>query len=279
MTEIQNDFCEDSKCEFNRDGTRHKIHEHEKLQSANLADRVSEPKAEDYAYAISKGGLAAIPYAGGIISEVFATVVPSPYQKRVRSFVQTSEERLSSLEKSKGLDIKSLKNDDEFLDIVIQATEIAAKNSQKEKLRILQNCVLNTALKINIARDKKLMYLNIVNQITPTHLAVLNLVANPETAVRGLLTRIIELGDRHEQKITILKDFADVLGLDQFLFSAVINDLNNWGILTKVDEIHSTGITLERIDEVVPSVISATKQKITAHGTEFLIFIEDPAIV
>ncbi|MGI0061201.1 MAG: hypothetical protein ACREBA_01975 [Nitrosotalea sp.] len=277
MTEIQNPLCEDSKCQFNRDGIRHNIQDHEKLKTGTTLEKVFEPKAGGYLYAMVKGGLSSIPIAGGVISEIFSTVKTSPYNQRMRTFLQSVNERLVALEKNGKIDVESLVTNDEFFDIVIQATEIAVKNSQTEKLEALQNCVTNTALKINIDRDRKMMYLNIVNQITPSHLLVLRLIANPETAIRELVANQSRGVERNAQ-VSVLSDLRKFLTLESEFFKMTVNELESWGILQNVKSEHSSGLAVENIELIIQGLIGNAQSRVTTRGHEFLRFIGDEAV-
>lgn len=272
MTEEQN-LCENSKCQFNRDGIRHSIQDHEKLQSSTALDKVFEPKPDDYLHALAKGWISSLPIAGGITGEIFSTVVSSPRDKRMKTYLQSVDERLRILEQSGKIDKKSLLEDDEFLDVIFQATDIAVKNSQKEKLEALKNCVVNTALKMHIGRDRKMMYLNILNQITPTHLLVLRLIEDPEYAVRELVANQTRSVDRFSQ-VSVLSDLGKFLGLEPELFKMVVNELESWGILQNVKSEHTSGLATDKIELAIQGLISNTESRVTTRGYEFLGFID-----
>jgi hypothetical protein len=53
------------------------------------------------------------------------------------------------------------------------------RNHQKEKLEALQNAVVNSALGIDIEENLQLLFLNMVDDLTPLHLKVLKYFENP----------------------------------------------------------------------------------------------------
>ena len=276
MTEIQNNYCEDAKCKFNRMGTRHRIQDHDILEKENIPTvrEVFKPKTEDYLHSGVKGGLSIVPWAGGPLAEIFSTSVGSPLHRRLESYLKSIDIRIIELEKKSRLDSKSLTSNDEFIDIVTHATQIAVRTSQEEKIKVLRNCVLNTALNINIDRDRKLMYLNIINQITPTHLIVLRIIADPEEAIRELVSNELRGVDRFSQ-VSVLGDLGKKLVLEPELFKMVVNELESWGILQNVKSDHTSGLATDKLEITIQGLIDNAKSRVTTRGWEFLRFIDD----
>lgn len=269
------DLCENPKCPYNREGERHRVEDHNKLQSATALSRVSEQRPEDYLYALTKGGLSSVPIAGGIISAIFSTTVTSPYNKRMLAYLMTINERLDTLEKNGIINKQALLNDEEFMNVIIQSAEIAVKNSQKEKLDALRNCVINTARKTNIELDRKMIYLNIINQITPTHIIIFRTIANPEGAIRKLISQNLDQGKK-DVSISLMKDFSNYLGIDEELFNVAIRDLDTWGLVKDTASTYASGLPEDKIEEVITNLVSTTEGRITLHGWEFLKFISEP---
>lgn len=61
----------------------------------------------------------------------------------------------------------------------MQASQMAIRNHQKEKLRALRNAVLNSALPNPPQEDEQMIFLRLVDQLTPWHLRVLRLFNDP----------------------------------------------------------------------------------------------------
>lgn len=228
-----------------------------------------------------KAGLGAFPVVGTAFAEIFAYKVQAPVEKRKLKFMLALAERLEKLEQKNLIDINSLKTNDEFLDILIQSFDSAAKYSQDEKIKALQNVVLNSALKIDISRDEKSMFLNIVNDLTPVDMMALKIWYAPESA----LTEIIL--DRYEQEpdgvtvpnVTIPDDFGLYLHIDSNFFDIILNNLETRGLLQNTKGKHSSGLPPHGdVENIVKNMASATNERTTSFGRRFLQFISDPKV-
>jgi len=92
------------------------------------------PKGErsDIVYGIFKGGITLVP-GGGPISEVFASIVIPPYQKRVNEWIQTIAISLVELQdRYEDWNLEELSQNEQFITIVAHATQTAVRNHQKE---------------------------------------------------------------------------------------------------------------------------------------------------
>lgn len=144
----------------------------------------SQPKSDirDFAYAIIKGAISSIPFPllPGIASEVLSLLIASPLSKRQAAWVDTIVQGLIELqEKVDEFRIEDLSDNENFVTIVLQATQLAVRNHQNEKLEALRNAVLNSTLPNSPDDDVQLIFLNLVDSLTPWHLRMLALFNNP----------------------------------------------------------------------------------------------------
>jgi hypothetical protein len=71
-----------------------------------------------------------------------------------------------------------LAQDDVFVTVVMQTSQIALRNHQVEKLEALRNAVLNSVLS-TIEEDEKFVFLRLIDQLTPLHLRTLKFLDDP----------------------------------------------------------------------------------------------------
>ena len=74
--------------------------------------------------------------------------------------------------------VNSMRNDPAFVTTALQATQIALRTHQKEKLEALRNAVVNSAIGIAPHDDLRAIFLNLVDAFTPTHLRILRYFQN-----------------------------------------------------------------------------------------------------
>ncbi len=82
-------------------------------------------------------------------------------------------------ERFDGFDPDDLADNDTFVDAVMTATRIAARNSQREKLDALRNAVLNAAMPGAPDEDDQHRFFTLIDDLTPTHLRLLTLLSDP----------------------------------------------------------------------------------------------------
>lgn len=98
----------------------------------------------DVLHAITKAGLSAIPIVGGPAVELFQYVVQPPLEKRRFEWMTSIGEKLNELEENK-FDLEKLKNDENFISVMMNASQMALRTHQEEKLDALRNAILNVA--------------------------------------------------------------------------------------------------------------------------------------
>ena len=89
-------------------------------------------------------------------------------------------EKLKHLEQKEELDLNELSNNDIFIDVVLQATQLALRTSEKEKIEYFKNAILNTAVNENPQITEIQIFLNFISTFTVWHIKILKLFDNPE---------------------------------------------------------------------------------------------------
>jgi hypothetical protein len=135
---------------------------------------VPKPAAGDVAHAVVKGILSTVPWAGGTAAELLELVLAPPLSKRRDEWMETVAKRLQDVEAN----LNSLADDPAFVTTVLQATQIALRTHQEEKLEALRYAVVNSAIGAAPEDDLRAIFLNLVDAFTPTHLRILKYFQN-----------------------------------------------------------------------------------------------------
>jgi hypothetical protein len=134
----------------------------------------------DVAHALAKAVISEVPLIGAPAAELFSLVVTPPLERRRTEWLNAIYGRLKQLEgEVQGFKIEALKDNPLFITTVMHATIAALRNHQEEKLDALQNAVVNSARGIDIEENLQLMFLNMVDELTPLHMRVLKYFDNP----------------------------------------------------------------------------------------------------
>lgn len=216
-----------------------------------------EESPGDSVHALVKAGLSAIPVFGGSFVELFDAVIKPPLEKRRDQWLDGMARELKELERQvKGFSIEALAGNEMFVTAFLHASRSALRNHQREKLEALRNAVLNVACGRWTDEDMQLMFLELVDTLTPWHLRILyfwrRLVTSEELysrlpgtpTMRGLLEeRFPELGSRSA------------------LYEPMVAELVSRGLIVFQTGWEGTSVKLNHISEF---------------GEMFLKFIESP---
>lgn len=95
-----------------------------------------------------------------------------------------------------GLQMKALQKNDLFVSAVLQATLIAHRSHQAERLEALKNAVPNIATFDDSSDDVRMIFLNLIDIFTPTYLRVLRFFQDEDNSQREAFRRQRDLTDQ-----------------------------------------------------------------------------------
>ena len=133
----------------------------------------------DEAHRAVRAALSAIPFVGGAAVEYFNRLFAPPLQRRRDAWLKALAERLSKLEQEGRVKVEDLQNNEEFISTVMQASQVAVGNHQKEKLEALRNAILNTAVGKAPEDSKRGTFLAFVDVLSVWHLRLLSFLIDP----------------------------------------------------------------------------------------------------
>ena len=191
----------------------------------------------DAAYAAGRALLSAIPVAGGAAVELFQFIITPPLEKRRNDWMREIGQAVQNLERNKGIAIEDLKSNDVFIDTLLQASQIALRTSQQDKLIALKNAVINSALPQPLEQTLQQMFLDWIDTFTVWHIRVLSLFHNPQkwaTDNNKPLPKNISIGGLD----TILGHAFPELAQDRALYDQISKDLYQKGLLN-TDGLHT----------------------------------------
>lgn len=215
----------------------------------------------DWVIALIKALAGELP-GGSLASEVCGWFVRSPFERRTEEWQRTVGEALCELSNRRGADVEELQKDDRFVDTVLHATQVALRNSHKEKREALRNAILNSALPGAPEESRRQVFLNYIDTFTPWHLRLLHLFNEP-----------VEWFKAHGKawpshyaagRSAILNAAYPELKEERDLYDQIWRDLNTRG-LVETDSLH-----------VMCSEGGLRQGLATATGKQFLAFISEP---
>ena len=197
----------------------------------------NEPPQEtagDIAHAAGRALTGAIPFAGAAAIEVFNKVVTPPIEKRLHEWRVEVGERLTRLEEQGLADCDELPNNDEFVTTAMQATQVALRNHDAEKLDALRNAVINTAMG-NAPEDfYQRTFLHYIDILTPLHVKFIQLYRDPKQWFVDTEIKPPSFSITSSKMQLIRTAFPDI-AKQEGLIRLVVNDLNNRGLIMTAD--------------------------------------------
>jgi hypothetical protein len=204
-----------------------------------MSDVPEEPKksAADVAYAVAKAAVSAVPVAGGPAAELLGLIFGPPLERRREKWLEQLAGAVEEIQqKMSELTPEKLSQDEVFVSTALQATEIAIRTHQQEKLEALRNAVVNAALPGAPDETMQQIFLNHVDNLTPWHLRILAFFDDP-----------IDWGQTHHitypnwtmgaASLVLEQSMPELAGQRGF-YDQIVNDLQQRGLLANV-EIHT----------------------------------------
>jgi hypothetical protein len=131
-------------------------------------------KSSDY---INPSGLSLI--GNATIPEILTLLISPSIQTRREKWVLEIGQKLKELEDSNKIQIEDLSTNEQFIDTVLQATSHALKTSDKEKIKMFKNVIINTAVGDTPEQTISHIFLNLIDEFTTWHIKVLNFFNEP----------------------------------------------------------------------------------------------------
>jgi len=213
--------------------------------------------------------------------------------------LRTDFQRLEK--KVHGFNFEEKLKDPKIAGVVIEATLSAIKTHKDEKKKILRNAVLNITIGTNIEEDIQIILLKLIDDLSPSHVKILQILADPEKIIRQIVQGKIK-------NFNIPDDFNNFyLKIPPYIFSYLINDLKNMNLLSSRGP-HSIGLgqsssssapssgpvtvygsgpegqpvevtsshTPSAMDMTIQNIMKESMDYVTPLGLQFLDIIKDP---
>ncbi|MFB5165981.1 hypothetical protein V2P11_09220 [Parageobacillus toebii] len=221
-----------------------------------------KPSIGDIIHTAVKAGISSIPMIGSFASEFYSMVITPPLEKRKNEWLNSLAEKVNELEQKQEILVDNLSKNDLFITAVLQATQIALRNHQKEKLRALRNVVLNTAINTSIEDNKVMMFLQFVDILTVWHLKILMFLNNPRKWL-----------------VDNKKEFPNLsIGSPAHILEAAFPELkNNRNFYDKIiRDLYLNGLINIESLHITMSSDGMYASRTTEFGKEFIEFIQSP---
>lgn len=229
-----------------------------------MDDLPTKKSAGDFAREVGRAVVSLVPAAGGPLQVVFENFFTSPIERRKDAWLQQLADVLKEVEgRVAELTPEKLAENEAFVTVAMQASQIALRNHQQEKLEALRNAVLNAALSNPPQEDEQMIFLRLVDQLTPWHLRVLSVLNEP-----------VQWMERHGvgnpgwgmgATSTVLEHCLPELRGQRDTYDQIVRDLQSEGLLSQGQFLH-----------VMMTGGGMVGSRTANRGTRFIKFITSP---
>lgn len=224
-----------------------------------MVEHLPEETAGDDLHRAARAALAGLPIVGGAAVELFNRLLAPPIQQRRDAWLDGLAERIEKLEQEERVKVEDLRDNDEFVSTVMQASQVAVRNHQQEKIDALRNAVLNTAIGQAPDDAKREMFLGLVDVFSVIHLRILQALADSSRASDRRPHIALSIGSIAELAVQLLPDLRP-----QAEFVEVI-----------VEDLCRSGLLFWNRDGGATNIGQGATQ-VSELGSEFLRFISEP---
>ncbi|HVY05807.1 MAG TPA: hypothetical protein VHB46_07505 [Burkholderiales bacterium] len=137
-------------------------------------EKISLPPAanlDDAGHALAKGLIGAIPIVGSPAAEIFTLIFAPSLEKRRDVWLGELAKAVYELQSKHGLDIKRLQSDDQFVSLVLNATQVALRNHHALKLSFLRQAIVSGfSLGDSFADDEAHLFVRLIDELSPRQL-------------------------------------------------------------------------------------------------------------
>lgn len=208
-----------------------------------------------------RGIVSAIPIAGGLISEI-GNLYLNPLEKRKQKWAEDVSRALNQIREDLRIFPEQLQEDDAFISLLYQATEIAMRNHQSEKLAALRNAIISSAIP-DQDYDLDMRLLKFVDELSLSHIRLLS-----------IFDLHAEQFKRHENLDQIFSAAEGFLKkpLDRVVFRSILQDLETRFLIT-LGDVEDFGEFKSKQDTIVTESSGIQPMRVTGLGTSFLTYI------
>ena len=133
-----------------------------------------QKEERDYWYWMVKQVIDVVPY-GNILSEILSEYLPSSFERRKEKWFKEVANRLDELIAKDNNLINRLKNDEEFISLLLETTQRALRTHLDEQMN-LYACILKNSILIDVSYYLKSIFVRYIEELHPVQILFMNYI-------------------------------------------------------------------------------------------------------
>ena len=202
-------------------------------------DKTIQKTTWDFIHTTVKAWLSAIPIVWWPAVELFSAIIGAPLEKRRDDWIGKIAHDLEELSEQVDELIPHLQESEEFISILLNATQIALKTHHEEKIEALRNMVIWFAKNPSTDDDTILTFMQLIDKLSPSHLRTLKFINNPSGYMTEKWLTIRWFGSIWEAMRYAIPEIA----INRAFQEKIIIDLDNENLTNSVSRSLNTMMT------------------------------------
>lgn len=200
---------------------------------------------------------------GTSVVELFREVFGPPIHARTEAWFERITTRLAKLEaQNGGFTVADLVSDDQFVSVLVNATHVATRHHQEEKIAALVQAVEHTAKGVNIEPSLQLQFIRYVDELSPAHLAILMRFSWNKSGFR----EIASYDDLYREV-----EASRMMSKDEFWL--ICEDLSTRSLIRISDSLNDFQDVYANFRIVDGDHVEGPKVRVTDIGNDFLAYV------
>ena len=122
----------------------------------------------------------AVPVVGPLLAPFLVTELSRRHSEKRDAWLNDLERRLVQLESEGKINIEELLNNDKYSELAYFVIQQGQSTLNEEKHKLLSDILINYSQNLSMDDDKKHIFMKYVEQFTPSHVALMKLLAEPK---------------------------------------------------------------------------------------------------
>ncbi|WP_139463923.1 hypothetical protein [Aeromonas veronii] len=207
----------------------------------------SQENTEDKVHRTIRAAIGLCPLASGTLLEAFNMLWKPPAESRAEKWMSDVINVINQLaERQNNIDI--LINGEEFQSLLISANQLVLKHHQPEKIKYFRNAVINGITCNFLSYDKKITFINILDQLTISHVKVMSMLKGD-----GVLWGVDNKTTEARYPYFVSKRLFEISSelFDEHLFiEKIVQDLSQHKLFHDIELVKAQGVDVVRMGSI-----------------------------
>jgi len=203
---------------------------------------------------IVRSGFLIIPGVGSTAGEIFNSIITPPIELRKQEWMKEVSNALNALYEKKLIDLAELQSNEEFITILIQASSVALKSHQKEKIEALINAIKHSISPEPPPFSLQTVFISIIDKMSEWHFRFLFFFESLNGAA------CMDMSEEDGFENWLESWFGDLEGYRD-IYKFILQDLQSMGLIPEQPYKHGDSLAFGNVTDIGRQFVNYIKKK------------------